>query len=202
MSASKAGLVFAYNDYSDDGRTKKYFLLGVGGNNYNVGTNNGEYFLSYYENVDLSALSGSYDSENPNGTHLSCFNNTKLSKPVAIVGSGMSVYVSISEKAKEENDKVKVVTIDIGNSVSTDKKTVEGSVLESPISFEIGEGANNDDKGFSDNLKTVLTRMTSIKGGLGAYGMVTKATGGEKSTENKYEVIYTNSGLLAAEDAE
>ena len=68
MTASKAGLVFAYDDFTMDKTGKKYFLLGVGGYGYTQGTDNGEYFLSYYENVKLDNLSGSFDSETPSGS--------------------------------------------------------------------------------------------------------------------------------------
>lgn len=200
MTASKAGLVFGYDDYTADGAKKKYFLLGIGGNNYNAGTNNGEYFLSYYENVELSQLSGSYDSENPNGTHTSCINNTKIGQPVTVTGKSMSLYASVSEVNKEESDTTKVVTIKLGNTVSADKKTVENPVVE--LSFEIGDGANNNSQQLDTNAQNFLKGVKTIQGGIGAYGMVTKAVGGEKSTENKYEVLYTNALTLAAEDAE
>lgn len=197
MSASKAGLVFAYDDYSTDGAKKKYFLLGIGGYRYGVGTDKGEYFLSYYENVELAALSGSYDSENPTGTHYSCIDNTPITKPVTLIGKGMSLYASISEVDKKGSNTVKIVTVKLGNSVSNDKKTVEGVVVE--FTFEIGDGADNQD--LDEKAQKFLKNMKTIKGGIGAYGMVTKAAGGEKSTENKYEVLYTDALTLHA-DAE
>ena len=198
MSASKAGLVFAYDDYTSDGAKKKYFLLGIGGYGYGVGTNNGEYYLSYYENVELKALSGSYDSENPTGTHYPCVDNTKIGKAVTVTGSGMSLYASISQVAKEGVEDTYVVRINLGNSVSNDKKSVENPIVE--ISFEIGPNASNPD--LESDAQAFLKSLETIKGGIGAYGMVTKAVGGEKSTENKYEVIYTDALTLAAEDAE
>ena len=199
MSASKAGLVFAYDDYSTDGAKKKYFLLGIGGYGYGVGTNNGEYYLSYYENVELKSLSGSYDSVNPTGgTHFPCVDNTKIAKPVSITGRGMSLYASVAEAVKEGVEGTKVVTINLGNSVSADKKSVENPIVE--ISFEIGTNASN--LGLPSEAQTFLKSLKTIKGGIGAYGMVTKAVGGEKSTENKYEVLYTDAMSLAAEDAE
>ena len=197
MSASKAGLVFAYNDYSKDGAKKKYFLLGIGGHGYGVGTNKGEYFLSYYENVELAALSGSYDNENPTGTHYSCIDNTPINQPVTVTGTGMSLYASISEVDKEGSNTVKIVTVKLGNSVSNDKKTVENVVVN--LTFEIGDGANNQDRGLDADAQNFLKSVKTIEGGIGAYGMVTKAVGGEKSTENKYEVLYTNALTLHAE---
>lgn len=198
MSASKAGLVFAYDDYTTDGAKKKYFLLGIGGHGYNVGTNNGEYYLSYYENVELKSLSGSYDSENPTGTHYPCIDNTKIDDAVTITGKGMSLYASISQVAKEGVEDTNVVRINLGNSVSNDKKSVENPIVE--ISFEIGPNASNP--GLTSEAQTFLKSLTTIKGGIGAYGMVTKAVGGEKSTENKYEVLHTDVLTFAAEDAE
>ena len=195
MSASKAGLVFAYNDYTTDGAKKKYFLLGIGGHGYNVGTNNGEYFLSYYENVELAALSGSYDNENPTGTHYSCINNTEISSPVTVIGKSVSLYASVSETAKEGDDTTKVVTINLGNAVSADKKSVENPVVT--LNFEIGSNASNPSLGA--DAQKFLRGLSTIQGGIGAYGMVTKAVGGEKSTENKYEVSYTDALRLHAE---
>ncbi len=195
MSASKAGLVFAYNDYTTDGAKKKYFLLGIGGYGYSVGTNNGEYFLSYYENVELAALSGSYDNQNPTGTHYPCINNTRIGRPVTVTGKGVSLYASVSETAKEGDNTTKVVTINLGNAVSADKKSVENPVVT--LSFEIGSNANNPD--LDNDAQDFLRGLSTIQGGIGAYGMVTKAVGGEKSTENKYEVLYTDALTLHAE---
>lgn len=197
MSASKAGLVFAYNDYTTDGAKKKYFLLGIGGYRYGVGTNNGEYYLSYYENVELKSLSGSYDSENPSGTHYTCVNNTQISNAVTVTGKGMTLYASVAEVAKEGDNATKVVTINLGNSVSTDKKSVENPIVT--FSFEIGPNANNSRLALE--AQNFLKSLTTIQGGIGAYGMVTKAAGGEKSSENKYEVLYTDALTLHA-DAE
>lgn len=197
MSASKAGLVFAYNDYTADGAKKKYFLLGIGGYGYGVGTNDGEYYLSYYENVELKSLSGSYDSENPSGTHYSCVTNTKINKAVTVTGKAMTLYASVAEVAKEGDDKTKVVTINLGTSVSTDKKSVEDLIVTLP--FEIGPNANNSS--LAPEAQKFLRSLTTIQGGIGAYGMVTKAAGGEKSSENKYEVLYTDALTLHA-DAE
>ena len=195
MTASKAGLVFAYDDFTIDKTGKKYFLLGVGGYGYAQGTNNGEYFLSYYENVKLDNLSGSFDSETPSGSQqYSLFGNSKIGKPVSILGPGMTVYVSVSETAVEGTE-AKKVTIEIGSDYDASSKKISDPMT---LEFQIGAVANNKDSSFSEDVKAKLKTIGSIKGGIGAYGMVTRATSaGAKSSTNKYEVIVPGTVMSA-----
>lgn len=198
LTTSKAGLVFGLNKYSDS--TYQYFVLGVGGNGYT--TSKGDYYISYYYDVNVSSLDEANNGQNAPGNRVDITgeNNKELNSGVmGIVGSAGTVYVSVKEENKGDSTDTKTVTITIGSAYDAEKKSVSGTIMTE--TFEVGANATNS--GITDPNKK-LQAVRSIKGGIGAYGMLKKAENGQTvKAKNTYEVKdFSGTLSLAAEDAE
>lgn len=200
LTASKAGLMFGLNKYSEQSGTYSYFLVGVGGHGY--GTSQGEYFITYNYDVTPEQISQSSNNQTAAGNSITIKNNTTLeSGSMSISGSLGYVFVSVSEE-KDTSQNKSTVTITIGNQYDEKKKEVTGTTTKA--TFEIGSGATSfgdvTEQAQKDKLKTV----EAIKGGIAAYGMLKPAsTGTATSTKNDYQIKNFGGTLaLSAEEAE
>ena len=183
LTTGKAGLVFGLNNYGDTGRYR-YFIVGLGGNGYQTET--GEYFISYYSNVDISSLSASSGSEKASGDMTVIKDNCAFGNKTGITGTSGEWYVSV----EESEDKF---TVKIGTTLSEDKKTISSPIVTeefSPSSF-----GGEDLAGFKS--------VTTIKGGIGAYGMIKPGKGTALKAKDTFEVLqFAGTVALSADDAE
>ena len=170
LTTSKAGLVFGFNKYTEN--TYQYFVLGVGGKDYNTET--GDYYISYYYDVNINTLDEANSNQNApgNAVHISGTTNKDInSGAMNIVGTSGTVYVSVKE-AQTSSDK-KTITVEIGKAY--DGKTKQISGVKTTETFEIGKGASNPS---ANDTQKRLENVSSINGGIGAYGMIKSSSNG------------------------
>ena len=185
ITTGKAGFVFGLNKYGDTGRYR-YFVVGLGGKNYS--TTEGDYYISYYSNVQIESLSTSSDSEKASGDMTVIVNNTGLGAGKGITGTAGSWYVSVEEDAETQS-----FTIKIGTELSEDQKTIKNPIVTQTVD-ENTETVGPDNAG--------LANVESIKGGIGAYGMIRPKTGDTApKAKDTFEVLQF-SGLSLHADAE
>lgn len=185
ITTGKAGFVFGLNKYGDTGRYR-YFVVGLGGKNYS--TTEGDYYISYYSNVQIESLSTSSDSEKASGDMTVIVDNTGLGAGKGITGTAGSWYVSVEEDAEAQS-----FTIKIGTALSEDGKTIANPIVNQTVD------ANTEIVG-PDNAG--LANVESIKGGIGAYGMIRPKTGDTApKAKDTFEVLQF-SGLSLHADAE
>ena len=194
MGTSKAAAVFGIENYAEN--TYRYFLVGIGGNQY---SNTPEYFISYYYDVDIASLSQSTNNEKPSGSMVTIANNTSASGSMATIENKAIAYVSFKEEAVENKTDVKKITVKIGPENNGKEATGDNLITKE---FYIGVGITTENDSLADvqagEDKTKLKAFSSIKGGIGAYGMIKKGSG--LTTKNSYELVF--SSISAAEDAE
>lgn len=199
LEASKAGLIFGLSEYAEG--SYRYFLVGVGGDQYQKTA--GDYYIAYYYDVTPESISQSTNNQSAAGNMVTIQDNVKLSgmKISASIG-----YVYVGVKEEKSGDKT-TVTVKIGDSYDEKKSGIErvgGTVTTK--TFEIGTGASLENIGKVGDTgdKNKLKLFDTIKGGIGAYGMlkppVSPAT--STSTKNDYQVLLPSALLLSAEDAE
>ena len=185
VTTGKAGLVFGLNDYGDTGRYR-YFIVGLGGNGYKA--EKGEYYIAYYSNVDISTLSASSGSEKASGEMTAIKDNTAFSSGAGITGTAGSWYVSVEEKTDNGE-----ITVKIGTALSEDRKTIS-----SPIATETFTPSS-----FGSSDPAGLKSVTTIKGGIGAYGMIKPGNGTALKAKDTFEVLqFSGTLVLAAEETE
>ena len=170
---SKAGILFGYKKTSGSDKYE-YYHLGVGTQGYNGTTP--EYYLSYVENMTLTDITATTDSENPSGD---AGNVTYLEGDA---DTNVSLDANFAEFANEK------MTIWVGY-----QKLDDGT-------YEVRIGKYNEDsqeevKWVEDAYKkfTLKTRLknnaTDVDGTVLAYAMLKKATTGRVDTVNKYWLI-------------
>lgn len=185
VTTGKAGFVFGLNEYGDTGNYR-YFIVGLGGNGYENKV--GEYYIAYYSDVDISSLSASSSAEKASGNLTTIKDNTAFSNASGITGTSGSWYVSVEEKT--ESDRTSV-TVKIGTTLSDDQKTISSPFVTEK--FVLGSTSDKD----------ALKRVTSIKGGIGAYGMIKPGKGTALKAKDTFEVLqFSGAVALATEDAE
>lgn len=193
LTTSKAGLVFGINELDKTAKTYNYFVLGVGGVNYTK--TQGDVYLSYYRDVDVKKLDEASKGKQAPGNRLDIFDNETITTgAMKIVGSTGTIYVAISE-SKSESDNKTTVTIKLGSSYDP-KLGVTGTTMEK--TFEIGTDAKVDSyitTGGGD--ANWMKNLTTIDGGIGAYGMLKPGNGTTINAKNTYEVIKPSTVLSA-----
>lgn len=186
ITTGKAGFVFGLNKYGDTGRYR-YFVVGLGGKGYSK--TEGDYYISYYSNVQIESLSASSDSEKASGDMTVIVNNTGLGEGKGITGTAGSWYVSVEEDAEAESFIIK-----IGTALSEDGKTIANPIVTQTVDANT-EIAGPDNAGLAD--------VKTIKGGIGAYGMIKPKTGDTApKAKDTFEVLQFSGTIALHADAE
>ena len=171
----KAGILFGMTDQTvDKNKTWNYYVLGIG---QKIGDPSKlEYYIDRYTGVSATDLSKSDQSEGPT--------TGKRDEVKQMTDVNMSAWTGYTPNSElvvffdvKYDDKTKTYTIKFGK----------------------------DDKYLSETVTVEHSdSMTKAQGGIGAYGMLSKATaeGSPKTTKNVYDVISSSPTFLAAEDAE
>lgn len=185
ITTGKAGFVFGLNKYGDTGRYR-YFVVGLGGKNYS--TTEGDYYISYYSNVQIESLSTSSDREKASGDMTIIVDNKGLGAGKGITGTVGSWYVSVEEDAEAQS-----FTIKIGTELSEDQKTIKNPIVTETVSAD--SEIAPDPAGLAD--------VQTIKGGIGAYGMIKPKTGDTApKAKDTFEVLQFSGTIALHADAE
>ena len=116
--------------------------------------------------------------------------NTGLGAGKGITGTVGSWYVSVEENAAAES-----FTIKIGTDLSEDRKTIKNPIVTKTVSANVDSGITSDPAGLA-NVKT-------IKGGIGAYGMIKpKTEDTAPKAKDTFEVLQFSGTIGLHADAE
>lgn len=166
----KTGIVFGLDKNSVGGKDKvSYYVFGIGQKKDSDGQL--EYFVDYYESIDVTSITTSSDSEGPTGaTSKSVVPMTNISAdkfPSYEKNGELTVYIDLTYNEDDQNYKI-----------------------------ELGPKSNNLSVEFTTAAHDSIAPSVEPKGRIGAYGMIPPG----KKGLNTYEVLKNSPFILAAEE--
>ena len=171
----KAGILFGMTDQTvEKNKTWNYYVLGIGQKISD--SSKLEYYIDRYTGVKAEDLSKSDQSEGP-----TTGNKVEIQ---AMTDVNMTTWTGY------QPGKELTVFFDISYDEETKKYTIKFGQSETLLTETV--------------TVTHTDSTTAGQGGIGAYGMLSKAVaeGSPKTTKNVYDVVSSKPTVLAAEDAE